>query len=70
MHRRRMFGAAATLAVSVAGLAGVDFDLEAPRRVDAGDLSRLEASLDRMWTLDHAHGAAELWDGPSPARTR
>lgn len=62
MRRRAMMGAAATLAASVTGLAGVDFDPAHPRRIDAGDVARLEASIDRMWALDHAHGAAELWD--------
>jgi transcriptional regulator with XRE-family HTH domain len=61
-RRRSVLGAAATLAVSVTGLAGVDFDPTHPRRIDTTDIGRLQASLDRMWALDHAHGAAELWD--------
>lgn len=62
MQRRAMFGAAASLAVSMSGLAGVDLDPASGHSIDERDIARLETALNRMWALDHARGAADLWD--------
>ncbi|MGA8116391.1 MAG: helix-turn-helix transcriptional regulator, partial [Actinocatenispora sp.] len=62
MHRRMLLNAAATLAVGVAGLAGIDIDPTTRRRIGLSDVDRIEAALSRMWAIDHERGAGDLWD--------
>ncbi len=62
MHRRMLLNAAATLAVGVAGLAGIDIDPSRRRRIGMPDVERIEAALSRMWAVDHERGAGDMWD--------
>jgi tetratricopeptide (TPR) repeat protein len=62
VHRRSLLNAAASLAVGVAGLAGIDIDPTTRRRLDMNDVTRIRAAVDRLWTADHGGGGADLWD--------
>ena len=62
MHRRHLVNAVATLAIGVAGLAGIDIDPRNRRRIGHADVDRLERALARMYVIDDEHGAGDLWD--------
>jgi tetratricopeptide (TPR) repeat protein len=62
MHRRHLINAAATLAIGVAGLAGIDLDPGSRRRIGHAEVDRIEQNLNRMYVIDSGHGAGDLWD--------